>query len=283
MSGAHAVAPARSYLFVPGNRPDRFDKALASGADVVILDLEDAVAPAEKPAARSSIETWLRAATGRVAVALRINAASTEWFAGDLDLCRQPGVAAVLLPKAERVEHIAQTAAALAAGTAVIPIIETAIGIRQAEHLAAATAVQRLAFGTLDFAADLGLNVEDDGAQEELASFRSHLVLVSRLAQVQPPIDGVTTALDDAARLDADARRARRFGFGAKLCIHPRQIEAVHRAFAPTPGEREWARRVLAAIANSGGAAVQVDGRMVDRPVVLQAEAIIALAARNTR
>ena len=281
MSDAHAVAPARSYLFVPGNRPDRFDKALASGADVVILDLEDAVAPADKPAARESIRAWLRTAAGRVA--LRVNAASTEWFEADLALCGLPGVMAVLLPKAERVEDIARTAAALTTGAAVIPIIETAIGISRAQQLAAASSVQRLAFGTLDFAVDLGLSLDETGTQEELASFRSHLVLVSRIAQLQPPIDGVTTALDDAGRLEADVRRARRFGFGAKLCIHPRQIEIVHRAFAPTPAERAWAERVLAAIAASGGAAVQVDGRMVDRPVVLQAEAIVAAATRRTR
>ena len=283
MSAATAVAlSARSYLFVPGNRPDRFEKARASGADVVILDLEDAVAPADKPAARLSVENWLRAAAGRVAIALRINAANTEWFAGDLALCRQPGVAAVLLPKAERLEDLARTAAGLAAGAALIPIIESAIGMRDAEHLAAAGAVQRLAFGTLDFAVDLGLSIDDEGAQDELASFRSHLVLVSRVAQLQAPIDGVTTAFSDETRLDADVRRARRFGFGAKLCIHPRQIAAVHLGFAPTPSQREWAERVLAAIAGSAGAAVQVDGVMVDRPVVLQAEAIIAQAKRKT-
>ena len=266
----------RSYLFVPGHRPDRFDKAFASGADLAVLDLEDAVAPQDKPAARSAIANWLRAER---LCAVRINAAGTEWFDADLTLCRQlQGLAAVLLPKAERAEHVAAVAAA-APGAAIIAIVETAAGIARSRTLAAG-GVQRLAFGALDFAVDLGLDVDEQGAQDELAAFRSELVLASRLAGIAAPVDGVTTALDDDAQLAADSQRARRFGFGAKLCIHPRQIAVVHRAFAPPPEQVAWAGRVLAAVQASGGAAVQVDGRMVDRPVVLQAEAILAAARR---
>ncbi|HEU0199440.1 MAG TPA: CoA ester lyase [Burkholderiaceae bacterium] len=277
---------ARSYLFVPGNRPERFDKAIASGADVVILDLEDAVAPNDKEAARAAVGGWLAA---EKQVALRINGATTPWFAADLGLCRQPGVAAVLLPKAEHPNEIRAVTQALAHNgraqkeAAVLPIIETALGMSRVDGLADTPGVARLVFGTLDFRVDLGI-VDDNSAagdEEELAFFRSRLVLASRLAQLQPPVDGVTTVLDDVARIEADTRRARRFGFGAKLCIHPKQIPIVHRAFAPSAAQIDWARRVLAAVQASGGSAVQVDGKMVDQPVILQAHAVLARAGEG--
>lgn len=271
------AAPARSYLFVPGNRPERFDKALASGADVVVIDLEDAVAPDDKPRAREAIAAWLRADR---AVALRINAAPTAEFAADLALCGRPGVAAVLLPKAEQPSEVEALAAALAPNAVVIPIIESALGVERVNALAAAPRVARLAFGTLDFRVDMRMEGADGGDEDELAYFRSRLVLASRVADLQAPIDGVTTALDDAARIESDTRRARRFGFGAKLCIHPKQIAPVHRAFAPSAAQIDWARRVLDAVRACGGSAVQVDGRMVDRPVILEAESILARADR---
>ncbi len=277
-----AAAPARSYLFVPGDRSDRFDQALASGADVVILDLEDAVAAAGKARARTEISNWLRADRP---VALRINDANTEWFDADLVLCAHEGVAAVLLPKAETSQQIAAVAAVLRAGAVVLPIIESALGMSRVQTIAAGARVQRLAFGTLDFRADMGLTSGDanldDGEEIELAPYRASIALASRIAGLQAPIDGVTTRIDNAARVEADTRRAQRFGFGAKLCIHPKQIASVHRALAPSDKQIDWARRVLAAAKNSGGSAVQVDGRMVDRPVILQAEAVLARAARG--
>jgi citrate lyase subunit beta/citryl-CoA lyase len=281
---------ARSYLFVPGNRPERFDKAIASGADVVIVDLEDAVAPSEKDAARAAVGAWLsgeKQAGERVA--LRINGATTPWFAGDLGLCGEPAVAAVLLPKAEHPDEIRAVMRALAqsAGAAkdraVLPIIETALGMSRVDGLADTPGVLRLVFGTLDFRVDLGIVGDDTiaGDEEELAFFRSRLVLASRLAQLQPPVDGVTTVLDDPARVEADTVRARRFGFGAKLCIHPKQIPIVHRAFAPSAAQVDWARRVLAAVRAAGGSAVQVDGKMVDQPVILQAQVVLARAGEG--
>ena len=152
----------------------------------------------------------------------------------------------------------------------VIPLIETALGLARVQQLAAAPAVQRLAFGSLDFQADLDIEGDDD----ELLFFRSQLVWQSRLAGLLPPIDGVTVPVSDEAVLTRDARRARRLGFGAKLCIHPRQLAAVHVAFAPDDGQRVWAQRVLAALEVGGGGAVALDGRMVDRPVALKAQRI---------
>ena len=264
---------ARSYLFVPGDRPDRFDKACSTGADMVILDLEDAVPPARKSEARAAIGNWL--SSGKEIV-LRINADTTEWFRDDLHLARVPGVAGIILPKAERIDRALQTICA-DDGKFLLPLIETAQGFANARALASAPGVQRMLFGTLDFQMDLGI----DGEGEELAYYRSEMVLISRLAEIQPPVDGPCTALDDAAQLTADTRRAKRMGFGGKLCIHPRQVAHVNAAFAPTAEELAWARRVVAAAAESKGAAVALDGRMVDRPVILKAEQIVREAVRR--
>jgi citrate lyase subunit beta/citryl-CoA lyase len=135
--------------------------------------------------------------------------------------------------------------------------------------------VARLAFGSIDFQFDLGI----EGDDEELLYFRSMLVLASRVAGLTAPIDGVTVALDDDAKLHADTLRARRFGFGAKLCIHPRQVASVNAGFRPTAVEVAWATRVLAAAREANGAAVAVDGKMVDRPVILRAQRIVDDAA----
>lgn len=260
----------RSYLFVPGDRPERFDKACAAGADAVIVDLEDAVAPARKTAARASVAAWLSPAQP---VLLRINSADSEWFAQDLELCTLPGVAGVVLPKSEQLADL-QRLAAIRAGLAVLPLIETAQGFDHARQLASVPGVQRLLFGSIDFQLDLG--IEDD--DEALLYFRSQLVLASRLAGIQAPVDGVTTALDNPEQLRADTLRARRLGFAGKLCIHPAQVAAVNLHFSPSSDEQAWARRVLAAAEAAQGAAVALDGKMIDRPVILRAQRIAAQA-----
>ncbi|MCV9992576.1 HpcH/HpaI aldolase/citrate lyase family protein, partial [Burkholderia pseudomallei] len=138
-------------------------------------------------------------------------------------------------------------------------------------EVCAAPCVARVAFGTLDFQVDLGI----DGDGDELNAFRSQIVLASRLAGIEPPVDGVSTVIDDAAAIERHARAARKFGFGGKLCIHPKQLEAVHRAYAWSDAERAWAARVLDAVDASAGAAVAVDGKMVDAPVILKAQRIM--------
>jgi citrate lyase subunit beta/citryl-CoA lyase len=260
---------SRAWLFVPGNRPERFDKALAAGADQVIIDLEDAVPPADKAAARVALVTWLATTAARVAV--RINAADTAWFAEDLMLVDQPAVAAVVLPKAEDPALLAALAARRQ-GLALVPLIESAAGIAAARAMAAAPGVERLAFGHLDLQVDLGLR---GASEDDLLPYRAEIVLASRLAHIAAPLDGVTTAIDDAEGLAADVARARRLGFGGKLCIHPKQVGSVRAGFAPAEAEIAWAQRVLAAAAQAGGAAIAVDGKMVDRPVMLRAEAIL--------
>lgn len=260
----------RSYLFVPGDRPERFNKAYAAGADAVIVDLEDAVAPERKVAAQAAVAAWLSPAKP---VLLRINSADSEWFAADLELCKHPGVAGVVLPKAEQIAALERLTAARH-DLAILPLIETAQGFANALQLAQFPHVQRLLFGSIDFQLDLGIEGDDDA----LLYFRSQLVLVSRLARIGAPVDGVTTALDHPQQLQADTSRARRFGFGAKLCIHPAQVAAVNRHFSPSEAELAWAQRVLAAADAAGGAAVAFDGKMIDRPVILRAERIMARA-----
>jgi citrate lyase subunit beta/citryl-CoA lyase len=264
----------RSYLFVPGHRPERFDKALAAGADAVILDLEDAVPAAEKEAAREAVTRWLHAREAGPApqILVRVNAAGTPQHEADVSACRQ-GVHGIVLPKSEQVADLARLAQALP-GVVLLPLIESANGFAAALDLARAPNVQRLVFGSIDFQHDLGI----DGDGEELLYFRSQLVLHSRLAGLAAPVDGVSTVLDDAPRIHAEALRAHRLGFGAKLCIHPKQIAPVHDAFAPTAAQLDWAKRVLAAADAAGGAAVALDGAMVDRPVILRAQALLAQA-----
>ncbi len=259
----------RSYLFVPADRPERFAKALASGADAVIVDLEDAVAPSAKASARATLGAWL--GQGNAPVLVRVNAADTEWFAADLALCGRPGVAGVVVAKAERRDDLARVVAA-APGRFVLPLVETATGFDAVPELAKCAGVQRLVFGSIDFQLDLGI----DGEGDELLLFRSQLVLASRLAGLAAPVDGVSTAIADLEQLRSDTDRSRRLGFGAKLCIHPAQAALVNTGLSPSAAALAWAERVLAAAAAAGGAAVQVDGKMVDKPVLLRAQALLA-------
>ncbi|MGF6415595.1 HpcH/HpaI aldolase/citrate lyase family protein [Paraburkholderia sp. MM5482-R1] len=261
----------RSYLFVPGNRPERFDKAYAAGADAVILDLEDAVQPDQKVPARAAVVAAVSANASRAAW-VRINGSDTPWFPDDVAaLVGQTGVAGIVLPKAQTREQIGAVLANAHPALSVLPIVETARGFANLAELCSAPRVLRIVFGTLDFQIDLGI----DGDGEELHLFRSQIVLASRLAGIGAPVDGVSTTITDADAVQADARRGRRFGFGGKLCIHPKQIEPVHRAYAWSDADVEWAQRVLAAVEASHGAAVAVDGRMVDMPVILRARRVV--------
>lgn len=272
---AEMLVPARTYLFVPGTRPERFVKALASGADRVVLDLEDAVAPDDKANARSAITTWLQGATPaeRSRIVVRINDAGTPWFAADLAALNDAPTTAVLLPKAESAAQVAETQAALP-DAGILALIESARGVSEVEHIAAAGA-QRLVFGTLDFALDLDMDISTDASGLGYAA--SRIAIASRLAGLSAPVAGVTPQLDDEERLLSDLADARRFGFGAKLCIHPRQVQPIHAALHPGAQALDWAQRVLIADAASPGAA-RLDGRMIDRPVVLQAQRTLALA-----
>lgn len=262
----------RSALFVPGNRPERFAKALASGADAVIIDLEDAVAEQDKVAAREHLATFLEQHPD-VRLLVRINAAGHDQHAADLDICRQhSGVIGVLLPKAE---SAAQVNTAACAGKPVWPIIESARGVVSVAEIAACPGVQRLTFGTLDLAFDLGINPGSPGAEAVFDQFRFALLVHSRINALDAPLDSVYPAFEDDAGLDNAMRRGRDMGMGGALCIHPRQVAVIHVALAPGAEEKAWAQRVMDA-AESGGAAFKVDGQMIDAPVISRARRMLA-------
>jgi len=274
---ARARVP-RSYLFVPASRPERIGKAIAAGADAVIVDLEDAVAPDAKTEARNGMTAVWRslqaqADSAGVALQLRVNGADTTYFADDLAFCQMQAVQAIVLPKADK--------ASLAALRAVLPdtpchaLLETAAGFVDLPDVARAPGVTRLLFGSIDLMFDLDV-VDDD---LPLHACRSALVLHSRAAGLPAPVDGVCTAIGDAQALAADTLRGRRFGFGAKLLIHPNQVAGVHEALAPSAAEVSWARRVVGQATAAQGAAIAVDGKMVDRPVLERAQRIVEAAA----
>ncbi|MEQ3551922.1 CoA ester lyase [Pseudonocardia nematodicida] len=266
------IDSSTTFLFVPGSRPDRFDKAVASGADVVVLDLEDAVAPEGKAVAREHVRSWL-AAGGRAMV--RVNGTGTPWHDADTALAAGAGCP-VMLPKAESPDQVAGLVGALPGGAGVVPLLETARGLRRTEELCAVPGVVRPAFGSVDFAVDIGVDHTDDDA---LRLARSELVLAARAAGAGAPIDGVTTAVRDTERLRADSAAALALGMTAKLCIHPAQVEVVAAAFRPTGEQLAWARSVLETAAN--GAVGVLDGALVDKPVVDRAAALLARAGES--
>ena len=274
MVGVEADAPdyfalARTLLFVPGDRPGRFAKAMAAGADGIILDLEDAVAAARKDEARSCVAQWL---TGRTAAVVRINAVDTPWFADDLEMVRGSGCT-VMLPKAS-VDGVDSVGAVLGERTRVIALVETAAGVMASRAISAAPQVIRLAFGSIDLSTELGVQADD---REALLHSRSTVVLASIAENLAAPLDGVTTDLTSGEPAGVDAAYAARLGFTGKMCVHPVQVDPVNFAFEPEPAQLEWARTVLASAA---GGATKVDGHMVDAPVLARAQRLLARSRR---
>lgn len=267
MSHREHAATARSWLFVPGDRPERFEKAVASGADQVILDLEDAVAEAARPQARAEVATWL----GEGSAWVRVNGSDTPAHQIDLDaVAGRPGLRGVVLAKAEDPSAVRALREHLPADRGIVALIESARGLSRIDALAAA-GVDRLAFGSVDFALDIGA----DHDERALLFARSSLVVAGRTAGLPGPIDGVSTAVRDAEATAASAHAARSLGFTGKLCIHPAQVAWVHGAFAPGEAELAWARRIVEAAEAADGGAVSVDGEMVDAPVLARARVLL--------
>jgi citrate lyase beta subunit len=274
------IADVVTALFVPGDRPDRFGKAVASGADLVIVDLEDAVSGRDKASAREHVRSALLGEP-RLDAAVRIDGTSPadlELVAGIAAVAEGPtqGLRAVVVPKAADPEALSRIARSVP-GIPLIALVESARGLANARALAEVAGVERLALGALDLAVDLGIGADpgSPAAREALLHARSTLVLESRLAGLGAPIDTPTTDVRDPLVAEEDARYAAGLGFGGKLCIHPAQVPAVGRGFAPTPAQRAWALRVLGA-PDAEAAAFQLDGHMVDLPVVLRARRILA-------
>lgn len=271
---------ARSWLFVPATRLDRLTKAFDTGADAVIVDLEDAVAPDSKDSARAALAEHLPGldVAQRARLLVRINAVGTPWHEADLAQLAPwmaQGQGAVMLPKAEDPLALREVVARLRGAGWVVPLIESLAGLDQVDALAREPQVLRLAFGHLDFQLDLGMRCTPDEA--ELNGVRFSVVSASRRANLPAPVDGVTTDTGNTERLLADTRRARAFGFGGKLCIHPAQVAGVNQGFSPSPAELDWARRVLSQATRHGGQAFSLDGRMIDLPVIRSAQSLLSL------
>lgn len=284
--------PIRSYLYAPGSNPRLMDKALAAGADAVILDLEDSVAPEEKLAAREQVAAVIArfgAARG-VELHVRINRGPDGPDLDDLAAATAPGLTGVRLPKIGSAEEVRAVAAALdglersagiAPGTVLLYLsIETAAGALAAAELVRAPRVARLVFGATDFLADIASSGATDGPATVLA--RGMLVLASRAAGIGAPVDCVHTALDDQEGLLRSARSARELGFFGKSVIHPRQIPAVHEVFTPSAAELSEARRVLAHVEAHGEGASALDGQMIDAAVVARARRLLAISEASS-
>lgn len=279
----------RSLLFAPGNHARRVEKCLTLGADAVILDLEDAVAEAEKVATRAVVVQALsrpRRSLGYV----RVNALGTPWALGDFLAVVAAGVDGIVLPKVESasdlrtgewlVDSLERDRGLPRDSIDLIPIIETAAGFaNMASIAAAARRTRRLAFGAGDFTLDIGLSWSAD--ETELLPYRSQFVVQSRAAGLEPPLDTVWVALDDPEGFRRSAQRGCSLGFQGKLCIHPDQVPVVNECFRPTPRELAHARRVIEAFEQAqreGLAAIQVDGQFVDYPIVYRAQRLVARA-----
>lgn len=279
----------RSFLFAPGNHARRAEKVFESGADVAILDLEDAVAVEEKVPARAAAVAALQRPRTCLGY-LRVNGVDTPWCWGDLQAGVGPWLDGIVVPKAETAAQLQlvdwvitqlERERGLPAGAIdLLPIIETAAGLMNLETIVRATPrVRRLAFGGADYTLDL--NLRWTAGEEELAYARGRLVHLSRLGGLAAPVDTVTVQVKDAERCAADCRRGRQFGFGGKLLIHPDQVAPCHAAFSPSPAEVARAEKIIAAFAEAeaaGLASLRVDGEFIDYPVVEQARRVVAAA-----
>lgn len=279
VDAAATIAPV-TYLFVPAARPDRFEKALASGADRVIVDLEDAVDADEKSDARQSLRAALLAGLS-APVLVRVNAADSPWFAEDLqmlsEVMRQDAhaIAGIVLPKVERAKMVRdarEAAGDLADDIEMIGLIESAEGVLRVADLAA-SGLTRLGVGAVDLSVDLGSEVHSP----LLNYVYVQAVLASRAAGISAPIGSPPLDIHDGAGIEATARSLKAMGVTGQLCIHPAQVTPLHTGYAPTQAQVEWAHRVL----SSTGGSTQVDGQMVDRPVRDRARQLITLASRR--
>lgn len=263
-------AALTTYLFVPATHTARIAKAFASGAHAVIGDLEDAVDASDKHAARQQLSDYLQASPAARELWVRINAVDTPWFADDLALLKQhrASLAGVMLSKTQSSADLQRLDCALP----VMALIESAQGLLALADICQHRQLVRLAFGSADLSRDLGC----EDATDVLAPMRAQLVLHSAAAGLLPPVDGVTFALDDPQQVQADAAHAARCGFGAKLCIHPSQVQPAMRGFAPSDAQCRWAENIVLRV-ECGSGAQRVGGEMVDKPVIARARAILAL------
>ena len=278
-SAALAVRPRRSALYIPGSNARALEKARTLAADVLILDLEDAVAPEKKTEARSQVaEAVASGGYGGSELVVRVNSLGSQWGSDDLRAASAVGADAILLPKVESVEAV-EAARVEAGGCQIWCMIETPIGVLRAETLASHAAVSCLVAGTSDLATDLRC----DGAWEERAALMhslSHIVLAARAHGIAA-LDGVHLDLKDLPGLERSCVQGRALGFDGKTLIHPSTLEAANRVYAPSDSQIEHARRVVSAFeqaAAAGSALAVVDGKLVESLHVREAERLLAMA-----
>ena len=269
----------RSLLFVPGSRPERFEKALATDTDLVIIDLEDAVPPEEKQAARTATLDFLATTPERHRTGLRINSPRTAYGCADIAALAQlaPDAAFIMVPKVEHVVDIEIVAEALSAlSPRLMPVIETGRGLEAANAILRHASVCSALFGGADFSAELGTGLDWDA----LAYARGRLASLSSSAG-KDIIDVPFLDVKDTDGLISEAERVKAIGFDGKACIHPAQVAAVNGVFTPTGDEVSAARRVLDAFGKAEGGAVLLEGKLIDRPVVIAAERTVAKAGKD--
>ena len=273
----------RSYLFAPGNHERRVEKALGLGADVVILDLEDAVAISEKKSTRELINKTLEQPRN-CAVFVRVNAYDTEFCYGDICSIVSENLDGIVLPKLESLEdlqsidwllgNLEQERALPNGSIDLMPIIETAVGLVNIREIARAdTRVKRLAFGGGDYTRDLGM--EWTLKEDELLPVRSEMVLASRFGKLEPPVDTVFIHIKEHDAFRSSCSNISGLGFQGKMCIHPDQVPVTNETFTPDPEEVKWSQRVIDEFAKAekaGIASIQIDGYFVDYPIVEKAQ-----------
>lgn len=284
----------RTYLFCPGNHPRKVEKVFVSGTDVVILDLEDAVAISEKPATRAVAVEALKHPR-RCRGYVRVNAYDTEFCYGDISEIVGPWLDGIVLPKLESVDDLRsvdwlvgnlERERGMAVGSIdIMPIIETAKGQDAARDIArAGTRIKRLSFGAGDYTKDLGM--EWSLAETELAGMRSEMVVASRVGELEPPIDTVFIHIREHDSFLDSCNLVRDLGFQGKLCIHPDQVPVANSAFTPTAEQLAFAHKVIDAFAEAeatGSASIQIDGYFVDYPIVDKAQRIVDVAEAIAR
>ena len=279
----------RTYLFAPGNHERRVEKALGLGADVVILDLEDAVAVSEKKSTRGLINKTLKQSRN-CAVFVRVNAYDTEFCYGDICSIVSENLDGIVLPKLESLEdlrsidwllgNLEQERGLLNGSIDLMPIIETAVGLVNIREIARAdTRVKRLAFGGGDYTRDLGMEwtLEED----ELLPVRSEMVLASRFGKLEPPVDTVFIHIKEHGAFRSSCSNILGLGFQGKMCIHPDQVPVTNETFTPDAEEIKWSQRVINEFAKAekaGIASIQIDGYFVDYPIVEKAQRTVDIA-----
>lgn len=290
MNTVNEIKVIRSFLFTPGNHPRKVEKVFGASADAVILDLEDAVAIAEKVATRAIVKAAMQQPRHCLGY-IRVNALGTGYCEEDIRAVVGPWLDGIVIPKVESSATLmaidelvskAERNAGMAPGSIdIMPIIETARGVECAVEIAAAPRVRRLSFGGGDYTLDLDYIWTAD--EEVLSYARARISHASRMANLDPPIDTVVLQINDDERFCASATRGKKFGFAGKLCIHPGQVPLCNTIFTPSPEEIAHAEAVVAAFEaaeNTGSASIQLDGYFIDYPIVYKSQRILALARK---